>query len=126
MNCPKCGKEVDDAEMAYCPHCGTQLKWIMSEHAEIDNKPNGSQIQKPSLYCRPWRPIGYMNVAVGVVLLVSGFFAGSYVQSEYVGYYPLGYTRTMHPYVQFAFPLIVLGIAAFVVGLVSVFQKRAR
>jgi hypothetical protein len=117
LNCPKCGKEVNDNEIAYCPYCGTPLKIAVPNQIK-------AKATQPSYY-RPWQPLGYMSAAVGVVLFVAGLFAGSFSQSEYIGYYPLGYARVTYPYTQYSFPLIVIGIAVFVVGIAALTQKRS-
>lgn len=117
MNCPNCGKEVSYEGVSYCPYCGTELKQTSPKRAEVE---------RPILRSyNPWLGLVYVCAAMAIVLFLAGYFASVYSQTEYVGLYPFGYSRTTYPYAQFSFPLIVFAIVVFVAAVGAAIIRRS-
>lgn len=73
-----------------------------------------------------WLPIGIIAIITGFCLLIGGYYSYHYVQ-WLSGWHdtPFGQVRDWRqPYRDWAFPMYLMGICLFVVGIVSIWYNR--
>ena len=105
MFCQNCGKDIPEG-LTHCPYCQRLIQPISIEK---DHKKKN--------------PIGYVAVAFGIVLVLSALFANYYSTRQFLGIQPYGYLVTKYPYKDYAFPLALMGILAFIASAIMSYQK---
>jgi protein-S-isoprenylcysteine O-methyltransferase Ste14 len=104
MFCKHCGKEIPE-DARFCPYCQKTVEPTYMQRTEAFERSNQTK---------------YMIFALGLVLLLVGFFMVTHSVSvtRYHTYYgiPVPYQATEYPLAPLGILLVIIGIVAIVAG----------